>query len=656
MAYAKTQVVAFGSELVKGATRGALAGYTAGFSGVGTVLSRITKQDIPLFTKAMKLTTAGVAGLGGAFLKMVPIIGQIVFAWSLLSAAFTAIKDFVTDKALVDLSETLADNEEALNTAAKSAEFYNNKLKDLPDTLDNIEKKAKLLSNTMGTLADNLENTLKDINIDKGFSGFDAFLDAFALGNLDEFKDQLEAINNTINSFGFESEANEILKEFNNLIRLSGDESIRAGDKLLKHLKAIRDSSRGTLELNTVIKDSLDALSKGLTQLNDGLPTLSGLEKGFFNLNTIMLSLDTENVSQVISSLEKLNTFDLNQLGLSTIATNISNIKAPLDSLNKSLKSAQDELDKINKLREVAASYDDVTTIEIVNKQTERQFNVLTQFISNIKNNIEGVNSELKKQSEGIIKQLDKVRARFQKIINAQKEIADIRSRNAVSNLEQGKGLEKRLGLLKDLTQAENNYINTITKQIGMDLASVNKGIKETTNLLKATDLDTGTQASLTTALQTGQERKQQLENKLLENRNKIVGNYIKQVKVVQKEFSKITKFAAAGLTVSKEQAKIIQEELYVAYLNIATAQGAVGIEAVNIATQMTIAAAAVQDFNAFLQQTRMPSIDALIGEISSLDARAEALDIESNYLRDNNILLDERIDKEFILANAIND
>ena len=654
-ASAKGSVLAFTTVLAKSATAGALAGYTQGFTGVANSLKAVNAETKGL-TKAFALITTGVAGIGGAFLRMIPILGQVVFAWSLLSSAFTFVKEFVLGKSLVDLTATLEDNEEALNTAAKSAVFYNTKLKGLPNTIDNIDKKATLLSNTLDNLSDKLDNTLKDISISGDFTAFDDFLDSLGFGNLDTFKVQLNEINETIQSFGFNKEANDIVKEFGNLLRLSGDSAHFAGERMVSLLKTLRDTQRGNLELNNVLKESLTALSKGFTQLNDGLPALNGVETGFSNLNTILSTMDSGNIQLVVSSIEKLSNFDLRELGLTNTADNIAAIKKPLDGYIKSLQKVKVRLKEIEKIRaaEIKASgRERGFLVDSDIKKTQSEFDLLTGLVTSYQGAIDGVNVKLASQSADIIKQLGIIRDKFERIIDAQRLIADIRSKNAISNLEQGKGLDIRLKLLKELTDAENSYISTITEQTRFSLSSVKASIADVKKQLETASITD--QAGLEIQLKNTLNKQQQLNNKLLEHRNKIVANYVKQVKVVQSELSKTTRFAAAGLVVSENQAKVLQDELYATYLNIATAQGKNNIEATKFATEMTRAAIAVEDFNAFIQKTRIPSVSALIGEISSLDKRAEVLDIEAKYLRDTNKLLTERIDKEFILADIIN-
>jgi hypothetical protein len=655
MAYAKTQVIAFGAEITKGATRGALAGYTAGFTGISTVLGRITKQDLPLFTKGVKLAVTSVAGLGGAFLKMLPIIGQLVFAWTLLSSAFTFIKDLLLEKDLVDLTETLGDNTKALATAAKSAEYYNKRLSELPDTIDNIDKKAKLLSNTFGTLADNLNKTLKDIDIADGFSGFDSLLDAFALGDLDEFKDQLESARTTMETFGFQAESNALIAEFGDLLRLSGEEAQIAGARIEEASNKIRKASLGALDLNNLIKTSFEGLGKGLLQLNDGLPALTGIEKGFFNLSTILSSLDVGNVQQVTSAITGLNDFELRELGLKGIADDITVIDNELKGLTKSQQGYRKELSIIQKERDRAAKFTDTRLTEALLAETEHEFTILTGLVDSYGLAIDKVTNKLSKQSEGIIKQLTIVRERFEAIKNAQREIADIRSKAKVGALEQNQGLEKRLEVLNKITQAENNYLATIDIQTNKMISSVKKSLLDI-----ETQLNSGVDLSTKTSLLTDQEAKrsklQQFENDLLENRNKTVDNYIKQIKVVQKELSKNTKFAAAGLTAAKTHTNIVQKDMYDAWVNLGIAQK-LGIDkAKEQADHMTRAAVAAESYKAFLQEVRMPNVSTLISDISGMDARLEILDIESKYLEDNNTLLSARIDKEFILARAIND
>lgn len=648
----KLSVVSFGAELSKGATRGALAGYTKGFSGIKEVLADITTQELPRFTKASKYAVAGISGLGGAFLKVIPIIGQLTVAWSLLSTGFSFIKDTLFDKPLVDLTKTLEDNTEALETAAKSAKFYNDRLKELPDTITNIDKKAKLLSNTFGNLSESLENTLNDIRIDEGFGGLDSFLDAFGLGNLDEFKDQLDSITKTMRAFGNEKEANDIIADFGKLLRLSGEEAENAGEMLLKHLQAIRDNNRGQLELNNLLRESLDGVNKGLTQLNDGLPALNGTEKAFFQLGTTLRSLDTSNVELIASTVEELNSVSLTQLGLSDIAKTISQIKVPLKDLRSELNKTQGELDKVNQRRAEAAKLGQ-GQLAFVTRATAEEFTSLTQLVDTYQAGIESLTTSLSEQAVKIVPQLEEIHKRFELIIDAQRKIADIRAQEKVANLEQGRGLESRLDQLDKITKAENQYINTITEQTEISLNKLEEKIKKTSaNLVKARG--TKEEASVIKSLESLEIARQRNVNKLLENRNKIVENYIKQVQATQKELVKTTKYVAAGLTVSEAQTKLIKDDLYNAYLNIGIAQKKA--DPAKFAEKMTTAAIQAEKFKAAMQQARMPSVDAVISDTSGMTGRIEAMDIESDYLDTTGNLLSERIDKELYISKIIND
>ena len=648
----KLSVISFGSELARSATSGALRGYTEGFKGVSAALKE-TAASTTGITKGFSLATTAISGAGGAFLRMLPIIGQVVFAWSLLSSAFSAIKDAMFGKELVDLTETLDSNTEALNTAAKSAVYYNDKLKELPTTLDNVVKKTKLLSNTFSNLSDTLESTLADLTVLGGFGGFDTFLDAFGAGDLDEFKDQLTDITSIMRSFGSEKEANEVIEKFGKLVRLSGDEAIRAGEELLKHVQRIRDTARGTKDLNEGIKESLGALSKGLNQLHGSLPALTGAEVGFFNLNSILSALDAGNVHQVVSAMDDLTQFDLRQLGLVDIADNIASIKKDLPGFEKGLKGAKESLSKLSDERERYASYDDGSGEQFASK-TQREFDLLTGTVESYSSAIDEVNKKLAAQSADIVTQLDKVKDRFELIINAQRKIADIRSKNASSNLEQGNGLDKRLSQLNDITEAENSYLITIREQTQNTLSNISKALDATKAKL-LTETDDGKKSSLLKERSSYESTQQQLQNKLLADRTKIAGNYIKQVKAIQKELDGTTKAAAAGLTVSKEQSRILQAELYTGFVNIGLAQNLNLASARAYADEMLKSAMAVQNLNKFLLQTRMPSVDTIIAGNTALDARLEKLQIEANFLNADQAL-NSRIDKELLISQIIND
>ena len=651
---ARLSVIAFGATVSKNLALTALAGYQGGLTGIKTALAGIigTTKGV---TRVFSVLGATVAGVGGAFLKFLPIIGLLTAAWSILSSIFSTVKEALFGKELVDLNETLDNNIEALETAAKSAELYDSKLRHLPSTIDNTAKKTLLLANTFGTLHDNLSKTLEDIDILGGFTGLDSFLDAFGLGELDEFKDQLDSTVKTLIKFGEVDSANTILTKYNDLLKLSGENASKAGEELNKLLKMLRDTARGESELNTVLSEALEGLSKGLLAIDGGLPALTGAEQGFLNLQTILSTLDVKNVHLVASAISEMTHFELRELGLTDIAKEVSSINKPLDELNKNLTKAQVKLKLIQESRDKAAKLGDLE-LEVRTDKTEKDFNFLTQVINTLEAGISGITTRLKDQSAGIVTQLDKVKDRFQDIINAQKEIAAIRSQNAISNLEQGVGLEKRLSALKQLTDAENTYLETVSSQTQSSLTNIKDAVAEVTKKLEKVDLDKGTRAGLTKELEAGLGKQQQIENKLLDTKTKITANYIKQVKTLQSELKKTTRLSAAGLTVSKEQAKVVEDKLFAAFLKVGAIQTATSESAEVFARRMTASTIAVEKLSAFLQQARIPSTESLVSNISSLEARAEVLRVEADFLAEHNTLLSERIDKEFILAKAENE
>jgi len=597
---AKFAVVSFGSEVSASLTKGALSGYQHGLVGVKDEL-RFTIERFKGFTRVAKVASVSIAGLGGAFLKFLPILGLLTAAWSILSSAFGFIKEALFGKELVDLSETLENNTEALETAAKSAELFATKLSKLPTTIDNVAKSTLLLANTFGALSENLTKTLEDLTLLGGFDDADEFLDAFSFGDLDEFKDQLDSTFKAMARFGELEGVNKILAKFGEISRLSGAEARKAAGELLKLINISRDVARSANDLNTLVGEAFEGLGKGLLAIDGGLPALTGIEQGFQKLQLILNTLDVKNVHLVASVITNLTHFELRELGLSDIAKEIIEINKPLDDFTSKLIEADKRLKILTAQRKRASEFREGTAqragIEGLIKKNSAEFFKLTLQVAGYTGLIDGVTARLKKQSAGIIKQLDIVNEKFKKITEAQKKIADIRDKNAISNLEQGAGLDKRLDSLKRITDAENEYLETITSNTNDSLTSINKAIDDVQEKIAANT--TGKpDAGLADEQSKNFGKKQQIENKLIETRSKITANLIKQVKTLQSELSKTTKLAAAGLTVSKEQAETVEKDLFDALVKVGLQSGKNAMEAATFASKMTLASVAAERLN----------------------------------------------------------
>jgi len=662
---AKFAVISFGSAVSASLTAGALAGYQHGLTGVRDEL-RYTAETSKGFTRAFKLVGVSVAGLGGAFLKFLPILGLLTAAWSILSSAFVFIKEALFGKELVNLSDTLSENTEALDTASKSAALFNKRLKDLPDTLDNVHKKATLASNTFANLATNLNKTLEDIDISTGFGDFDNFLDIFGFGDLDEFKDQLLQANNVLKDFGYTEEALSIQTKFNDLLKLSGDEAIEASKKLLVYIKNARDSQRGTLELNNLVTETFEGLSKSLTKLGGALPTLTALEQGLVELGAILRVMDAGNVHEVISAIENLNALDLRQLGLQDTADTIAKIKVPLKELEDKYEKVTDEINKLTQAGiNAQKAADKFGGGNIILKVTEKNTAAMKLLIAEqlkYKKATDALTESLASQAAIILPALKKAEVRFKSIAQAQQLLINQRQQISAAGLVQGLNAADRLDLIKQLTDAENTYLKTISKQtkkLGSDvdvaiervrksLIAERKKLEEDPNDGKAK----GVIASLEADHIANTILKLRIRNKVKEDDAKIVTNSIKLLKASQKELTKISFLTFAGLQGFEDQERFIRTNLITTLEEIAPTLKRADETAESFVARLVLASDSANKLANISKEFKIGDPAALAAELVSIKDKNTLMAEESAFLDSHNVALTARIDKEYILRD----
>jgi len=612
-----------------------------------------------LFTKSFSLLGAGIGGAAAGLLRMVPTIAGITIAFSILSTAFNFLRDSFSDNkgAREEFTSSLESQRKVLDKTAKSTIYYEKSLKGLPKTLDNINKQLENQKNNLSEIRAGLDEQIRSLDALKGVGFISNLADIFGLGDFDEFKDQLEDTSEALKKLGLDREVLAIQSKFGNVLRLNEEEARAYATALEEVSKKHTNLKSAAQDANKALQESFKELNKNLVDMHGSLPKLSAVEKGVLNLRSGLAGLAGADTDKIISAFDEINTFGTKKLGIEDTLTALSKVTVKLRPLQK-------ELDKILERRKElqgATTYGGILRAKKELGELDAQQQVLNT-------NINIYAKERAALTDIIIQKSNEQLAILDREINAEKVLNEVRRELAFAQGVPTNDLERRLKLLRAVTEAETTYLKDKIKATSLSntqaeesIAILEKTLKSLNSLSKkdiASMSLEGQQSLETTKLQKNEELRKtqlaqlQLENKILEDKNRITDQYISQAQSIYKELESNNEASRLGLDYAKEQTNTIQTKLLLALNNVAKSQGK------NTEKAKVWAMEQLKLYEATLRYKNLVKdigISAnLIKEVASMRNKNKELAFETQFLKNNNAEFVQRIDFEEQLAEAV--
>jgi|GEM_PF-2629061 len=427
-----------------GISSGFAAGLSEGFSGItkAVILANLKFEEyarlgneVGKTNQFINITLIRLSGVFGTVLKgintLIPIIGQLTIAWSLLSSGYLFFLNLFRDEEKFDnITKAFEDQEKALKTAEKAIKKYNIELKPLLDTTDNVTKKLELQKNVLLELTNTMEDSIDNVNVeDFGFFGAD----------LDDFTDNIVKMSDALSDLGATDEVNVILREFNNLTNLSAKEAIKAGRDFANLSKEMYNLADATNEANEGLKKAFDELHKGFENIQGSLPTLTGIEQTFVSLSEILSRQVFTDAITFGSNLETLRAYEIELLGIGEAQKSLLAISGALEhvegvrqsQIEENTKKIAKEAKEISSITNMwkqgaealkALMDPDITYEHRSIKVIENETTEATKAIDDLGNSIERLRREAKKDIEIITNAIRELVEELNLLINAQLE------------------------------------------------------------------------------------------------------------------------------------------------------------------------------------------------------------------------------------------
>lgn len=652
---------------------GFLAGTSSGFSGLiqktyefSAGLERSEKQGVKFnrILRGMSTSLFLVSGLIGSVVKAIPYIGLVTFAFGLLKAGvdklFAVFR--TNNEEILLLGEAYDSLNDSIETTLKTAINFEIALQNLPNTLDNINKKLTAQSNILNTLTSGLESVLAQQDTLGGFSAWDQFLDtlfeldglggAGGFGNLDKLKDEtIPGLANVIKHLGIKEakfEVEDLIDSFGGvhaIMNLSASAATRLGIQMLELFKKTRDLKNEQKDANDALIENVDQLSKAFDSLATG--KLSDVEKVFVNLNELLAGLDPTNVEQVASALTGLSTATVLGLGIEDTVDSITEYNVKLEESEEALENigTQQRLNALSIAENTeeqeagfTSLFKNTKLLEAENKKLiDTQLELTAEMVVQQQIRFDSI-SAITTFNAIALKALDEQLDYYRELVDAQRQYNLGLARLKFDAAAPGADIEKRISLINEETKLQV-HLNDLNRTANENILAKLKARQGRF----ATDKDKGTDPNSLNA------EILKVETKLETTRTANANSYLKQLSSIEKALVETSKREGLGINVDITGDEILESQIIPTIRRLAVELGKSEEEIqANI-----VAYKSLQEFTKLEAATGGTSAAGVAGDTLSLADKVAAFQAESEYLRVNNELIDQRIDKEFLLAGA---
>ena len=632
---------------------GFLAGTSGGFSNLGDNIDNykksLDKAQVKgvVFNKTLKSISVGIFRLTatmGALVKAIPFIGQLAFAFGILKSIVEKLFDLfrTNNEEILALNEAYDSYAETLTTLNETAENFNNNLKNLPNTIDNVTRKLTAQTNILNTMSSEMQSIIDKQVALGGFDLGDKILDYFNAGNIDILKDDIIPDNiNIIKNLGIPeavAELDTLLAKIDDISGASGAVAYKLNIDILGVINKWQDFLNVAKDANDSLIGSLDTLEKAVNRLNTS--KLTDIQDVFLSLEATISKIDPTNIDLTASALLSLSTAEIFKFDIVDEIQALTDADAVLVGLRDSLNLVQKEMDAVNK-RKLDIGFKDFVAVQKFLRSDAREVMADTDRLTPA---IELLNETIAEQLElmndlntAALKQLKARLSYYEQLTKAQKAYnAELAAVNFEKTLPDNT-IAASIALIERQTQATVR-LNNLERAAD---ASERTRLQDKINLIKGDITQAHELGTLKVLLQ-------KQENKLAASQTKNAKAYTAQISGLSKLLVKVAKDESLGINLDINTDSLIND-LIPAIHNIGKA-----LNLTNEEIQI-----AIGSFESLAEFTKLQTItqgltpDKVAGDILALDDKIRAFELESEYLRVNNQLIDERIDKEFLLAEA---
>ena len=615
-------------------------------------------QATILLGRGVGTAVGAVAGLAGKLLKNLPTFVGVTVAIETLTGVMHAL-------GATDLKAPMKDQEEALETTAKSIAKYTSEVSKLPDTLDNINKKLEFQANVLSAITDSMNTAREAISKEGGFDFIDRALSAFNLGSFEIFRENLDEISSQLSKLGYDQEVLALTAKYGTIQSQNRDEAAKFQKELENLGKVVKNNIQGAKAGAKAYSDLFDSLSKGLIGISGELPKLTNTQKSLIDIQGILAGAKSKGASGLLSGLERLSAIELKTLGLDTVIADASKYLSELEAIGKERNSLEEKLKAVS-----IGLYSNYGTnedkIRSINKQLEENADkALTA---------QKAQQELSKKAE---EALAKVVDRTKELISANEDLNRTKQQISIEKLYGTSDLVDRIALTDKLSEAQLKYFRIQAKDDPKLLSDANAAVKEQaaevsnltnlvlalnnlkiqpdTNVLK-TDIDAVETDLADAQAKLAEANKQSTQIGLRNAKNRIDQGEVlkKQLIDTVKELEKFKKFG--NQDIFKDAIKFLEDRLPIIAKELQKVFGdGFKIDVDKIAREAKEARDRVASFTgtgyASSGNVETDRFNQVAANNTSLDQIA-SLGAELTINEQLNGVLDKRVDKQFILRD----
>jgi len=614
---------------------------------------------------ATKTASKGIFLLTGAFgglLKAIPLIGQLLVAFTLLKNVVTWVLDLFRDvDALEAFNDAIENSESSADVANKAFNRYNKTLKNLPDTVDNITTKTTLLKNSIGGLTSALEELIEAAPEEFGI--LDAIVDVTWFGQLDNFKDALEGQAEALQKID-DPKINKFLEELGEIEELTGKEALVAAKRLSVLEKELNKTAQTAFEANEAIKKTFEALGKAIDDTTAKLPKLTASQSTLIALNDILLRTADGAVSldQLASSFANLSDAQASTLGISGLVEGLSALASNTQTATKEIQKLKKELEEEKGFGILTSN--DATEEALQAKIEQLEGNVLAnRRTSSLL--VSDINIKVQEQ----VDILAKVEA-------ATLNIAKIRARAAFDLSAPNLLLQDRLQLLSSLADAEKDFYDTLSSQSSQRITDLENESKALETALAKSRRVTSTPEDVPTPPEAAKNvlgadeilakearistiagERIRHENNILKNQQAASKVYLSLLKAQRKSLFENAEAIRLGIPGFQALTKTLKEGFVKTLEDSYTALGIQNETMQEFVNKNLEAVKSAEAIKSLFASMNFKGIDAGIGNVDALADQHAALARTNELLKETNFTLDTRLDKaEMIRSREIED
>jgi len=678
-------VAIFTTSVKAGLSTGFFAGLQGGLSNVASAANSLSikfkevARDQIIVGKTTQALSLALLKLSGAFgsvlrgvFKLIPVVGTLMIAWEVFGGALSTAARWLglISEESEEFNKVLDESSETMKTINKTIVNYEKNLSNLPATLDNTNKKLTAQKNILTEITNTLDSLNTALKSSDGFGTIDELVAGLSFGlagDLVNYRKQVEQALSAFRRSGLGPEIAQLLKSFDNFTTVSAlttKELERLGAELEKLGTKGQKSTSELLYGTEQIGQSFDDLQKSTSDYIVGLSNLDKVENLF---------LDITNLSDIVNSLEdNITSVQLLASGYDRLsesqakALNLDKEISVLGELGGQLKKTTDELsaasiewarfqalrDKINaidvregdnaKLRRDAIFAE--AGVKNVIEWSER-YNEVRESFEDLLAFMKALQKIIGIAVEDVNEKLGSSISIYENLINAQKNYNKAINSLNLKKLNPNLDLQERIKLLnitrkieEDLFNAQHSYNTRLYAQTKETINENNKILQDS-----ASTIDDINRAR--SQLETSRREKLLLEKSLQEDLLKLDQSRISEIKDLMQELDNVAKSEGLGIIAQKssiEVLSIIEDRLK----NISFAAED---------TKEKLIEALQSSIESTKLSVRVPvTAEGVAADIINIEDTIKSYKIEQEYLREFNSLMDDRLDREFLLKQAI--